>query len=85
VKTLYDPFNSNWAGYMRTIEAAAMPLRLAVNSVGISTAEEIVHHVEIFAREPGGTLIVLPSGLMSANRSLLSELGIRHRLPVMYP
>jgi putative ABC transport system substrate-binding protein len=48
-----------------------------IDSGGIERA------VADFAREPNGSLVVLPSPLIVANRRLIIELAIRHRLPAV--
>jgi putative ABC transport system substrate-binding protein len=82
---LYSPDNSNWAGYLRSIEAAAPPLSVNVSAARAVTSDEIVRQIETFAREPGSGMIVLPSGLMGVNRGAIASLAIRHRLPGIYP
>ena len=85
VMVLYDPVNSNWDGYVRTIESAAPLLKVNVSATRVTSADEIVHQVEAFARKPGGGIIVQPSGLMGVNREILFDLAVQHRLPMMYP
>jgi putative ABC transport system substrate-binding protein len=82
---LYYPDNSNWAGYLRSIEAAAPPLGVNVNAASAVTSDEIVRHIEAFTREPGGGMIVLPGGLMAVNRERIAALAIQHHLPAIYP
>jgi putative ABC transport system substrate-binding protein len=82
---LYYPDNSNWVGYLRSIEAAAPPLGVNVSAARAVTSDEITRQMETFAREPGGGMIVLPSGLMAVNREVITSLAVRHRLPAIYP
>jgi len=85
VMLLYDPENPNWAGYLRTIEAAATASRVDVSAARVTAADEIVSQVGSFAREPGAGMIVQPAGLTNANRQLIADLAARHRLPAVYP
>ena len=85
VLVLYNPDNPNWAGYLRTIEAAATSLAVSVGSARVTTSEEIARNVETFTREPGAGMIVVPSGFTSINREAIVALSIRHRLPAVYP
>ncbi len=85
VMVLYDPVNPNWFGYVRTINSVAPSLNVSVRAIPVTSADEIAHQVETFAREPGGSIIVQPSAMMSANRKILFDLSVRHRLPTMYP
>jgi putative tryptophan/tyrosine transport system substrate-binding protein len=82
---LYYPDNSNWAGYLRSIEAAAPALSVNVNAAGAVTSDEIVRQIEAFARKPGGGMVVLPGGLMGVNREKIAALAVRHRMPAIYP
>ena len=41
--------------------------------------------VENLAREPNGSLIVLPSPIAPLYRDLIIALAVRHRLPAIYP
>src|SRR5207248_317340 len=82
---LYYPDNSNWRGYLPTIESAGQALGVNMRPAPAASADEIAQHVQSFAREPGTGMIVLPGGVMSINRDLISTLAARHRLPTMYP
>ena len=85
VMVLYSPDNANWRGYLPTLEAAAPALRVSIRAAPAADAGEIERHVESFAREPGAGMLVLPSGLMNANREIIPALAARYRLPAMYP
>jgi putative ABC transport system substrate-binding protein len=85
VLVLYNPDNSNWAGYLQTINAAAPSLAVSVSSAGVATSDEIARNLDAFTREPGAGMIVIPSGFASINRATITALSLRHRLPVMYP
>jgi putative ABC transport system substrate-binding protein len=81
VMALYYPANSNWAGYVPTIEAAARSVGASVNAIAVNTSDEIVRQIEMFARDPAGGMIVIPSGLMNINRERIAALAIQYRLP----
>jgi putative ABC transport system substrate-binding protein len=85
VLVLYNPDNSNWSGYVRTIDAAAPSLAVTVSAARVTAPDEIMSEVETFVSEPGAGMIVLPSGFISINRKMITDLALRHRLPVMYP
>jgi putative tryptophan/tyrosine transport system substrate-binding protein len=84
VMVLYYPDNSNWRGYLQTIEAAAPASQVKVSATPAAGADEIRAAIEAFARELGGALIVIPSGLTGANRQSIAALAIEHRLPSIY-
>ena len=85
VLVLYYPANSNWTGYLLTIEAVARTVGVKITANSTNTSDEIARQIEVFAREAGGGLIVLPSGLMGVNRDSITSLAVRHRLPAVYP
>jgi putative ABC transport system substrate-binding protein len=85
VMVLYYPANSNWTGYVPVLEAGARSAGVSISAIPVNTSDEIAPHVEAFAREPAGGMIVLPSGLMGINRDRIAALAIRHRLPAVYP
>jgi putative ABC transport system substrate-binding protein len=79
----FNPANSNWRGYLPTIDAGARSLRMDVSPVRVSSAGDIEQAIEAFAREPGGGMIVLPG--TNVYRELMVALASRHRLPAVYP
>jgi len=85
VMALYDHDNTNWDGYLRALQTAGLSAMVSVSAAPVSTADEIVRHIETFAREPGSGLIVVPSSLMVVNRETIVGLAAAHRLPAVYP
>jgi putative ABC transport system substrate-binding protein len=61
VMVLFNPANSNWTGYLPTIEAGAPSLRVNVSPARVANTDEIARAIEMFAREPGAGMIVLPT------------------------
>jgi len=45
---------------------------------------EIARSIESFTRAPAVGMVVVPSGLMTANRKTIAALATRHRLPAVY-
>jgi putative ABC transport system substrate-binding protein len=82
---LYYPDNPNWRGYLPLIEAAAQALGVSVAATQVADIGGIARYIEAFARGPGAGMVVLPSGLMNANRDAIPRLAAQHRLPAMYP
>jgi putative ABC transport system substrate-binding protein len=72
-------------GFQRTITAAAASGGLEVSTAGVRNAAEVEGAVENLAREPNGSLIVLPSPIAPLYRDLIIALAVRHRLPAIYP
>ena len=81
---LLDPDHPAWAGYVRTITAAASSFSIEVTPGSIRDAAEIERVIEDFAREPNGGLIVLPTITTQVHRDLIVRLAARHRLPAIY-
>jgi putative ABC transport system substrate-binding protein len=85
VMFLYNPDNSNWMGYQHAIKEAAAALPVEVTAAAVSTVAGIASSLASFGREPGGGVIVVPSGFLTANREQVTALVIQHRLPTVYP
>jgi putative ABC transport system substrate-binding protein len=77
--------NPNWRRYLPRLEAAAQGLGVSIAPTQVADIGEIARNIEAFAREPGAGMVVLPSGLMVANRDTIPRLAAQHRLPAMYP
>ena len=71
--------------YLRTAEAIAPSLGVAVTPVDVVDSEGIERAVAAFASQPDGGLIVLPHPKTWANRGSMIILAARHRLPAIYP
>jgi putative ABC transport system substrate-binding protein len=84
VMVLFNPANSNWRGYLPTIDTGARSLGVDVSVARVTGADDIEPAIEAFAREPGGGMIVLPTAT-DPYRELLVALAARHRLPAVYP
>jgi putative tryptophan/tyrosine transport system substrate-binding protein len=74
-----------WAGYLRTIEAAATPLGVQIFSAVVRDALEIEQAIEAIARKPNGGLVVQPTSLTTVHHERIISLAARHRLPAVYP
>jgi putative ABC transport system substrate-binding protein len=70
--------------YLRTAEAIAPSLGVAVTPVDIVDSEGIERAIAAFASQPDGGLIVLPHPKTWANRGSIIILAARHRLPAIY-
>jgi putative ABC transport system substrate-binding protein len=71
--------------YLRTAEAIAPSLGVAVTPVDVVDSEAIERAVAAFASQPDGGLTVLPHPKTWANRGSIIILAARHRLPAIYP
>jgi len=68
----------------RTIQAMAASFGVRVAATDVQKAAEIERAIEVFAREPGGGLIVLPGPISTTHGELLIALAARYRLPAAY-
>jgi putative ABC transport system substrate-binding protein len=84
VMVLYYPGNANWTGYLPTIQSGARSLGVNLSATPVNTPKETAQRIEAFAAEPGGGMIVLPSGLTIANREEITALCLQRRLPAVY-
>jgi putative ABC transport system substrate-binding protein len=85
VMFLYSLENSNWSGYVSTIEAGTPAAGVVFSATAVASFEEIGRSIEAFARDPNGGMIVQPTGLMINQREKIAALAVRHRLPAIYP
>jgi ABC-type uncharacterized transport system substrate-binding protein len=84
VMVLLNPVNSNWTGYLPTIEAGAPSLQVEVTAMQVSNAEDVSVAIESFARLPNSGMIVLPA-TTAIDRHVIASLATKHRLPAIYP
>jgi putative ABC transport system substrate-binding protein len=82
---LYSPDNPNWVGYQRAITAGSAALSVDVTASPVTTAAEIERAYELFGRQPGGGVIIVPSAFLGGQRERIAALAVRHRLPAIYP
>jgi putative ABC transport system substrate-binding protein len=82
---IYSPENPAWTSRMQVIEAAAPKLGVAVTRTGVRQAGDIDQALEVFAAEPDGGVIMLPSIFTRLNRKLVVAAAARMGLPAVYP
>jgi putative ABC transport system substrate-binding protein len=81
VAFLYDPANPSWPNVFSALEASASSIGITVSAIPVGNASEIERALDLFAREPNGGLIALPSVAVNRNRDLINTLAARHSLP----
>jgi putative tryptophan/tyrosine transport system substrate-binding protein len=69
---------------MPSIQAAASSLVVEVSAAPVHVRDEIEGVVATQARNPGGSLIVVPDAFNAANRELIIALAARYRLLAIY-
>jgi len=83
---LFNPATAPYAKLMlRSIEAAAPPLKVAVQLGPVDDDAAIEALIAGLAREERGGLLVVPSAYTVMRRSAIVALAARYRLPAVYP
>ena len=86
VALIFNPETAPFAElFWRPVEAAAPSFAIVAISAGAPTFADLERMVDKFAREPNGSLMVLPDVSTSNYRAALIGLAARHRLPTVYP
>jgi putative ABC transport system substrate-binding protein len=86
VSLLLNPdTGSYYIEYLRAVEAVALSHSVQATLAPVHNSNEIESVVTALAREPGGSLIVLPSAPITANIQLIIALAAQYRVPAIYP
>ena len=86
VALVFNPETAPFAKlFWRPVEAAAPSFAIVAISAGAPTFADLERMVDKFAREPNGSLMVLPDVSTLNYREALIGLAARHRLPTVYP
>jgi len=84
VAVLRDPTTPTGIGQFGVIQSMAPSLRVEVNPVNLSDANEIERTVATFASAPNGGLIATSVASVSRHRELIVALAARYKLPAVY-
>jgi putative ABC transport system substrate-binding protein len=79
-----DPSEFSGIGELAAIQAVAPSLRVELTPVDVRDTGAIEHAFKAFANQPDGGLIVTESGTSIKQRSLITTLASRHRVPAIY-
>jgi len=86
VALVFNPQTAPFADlFWRPIEAVAASFAVVPSRVGPLTFAELETILDLFAREPNGSLIVLPDVSTVNYRDGVIGLAARHRLPAVFP
>jgi putative ABC transport system substrate-binding protein len=66
-------------------KAAAASLAVKAIAAPVHDTPELESVIAAHAREPNGSLIVMPDGFLNVHRAEIVSLAARHRLPTVYP
>jgi putative ABC transport system substrate-binding protein len=85
VAILYNAELSARGDWFAAIEEAAPMFNVTLTKLPIRNLNDIERAIEQFAAEPNGALIIVPPGLVGADRDLALRLARDRRLPAIYP
>jgi putative ABC transport system substrate-binding protein len=70
--------------YMPSIQAAGLSFAVQATATPVHAKDEIEGVIAEQARNPGGSLIVMPDAFNAANRELIISLAARYSIPAIY-
>jgi ABC-type uncharacterized transport system substrate-binding protein len=83
---LFNPATAPYADYfIGPFKAAAASLAVKATIAGVRNAGELETAVAAQAREPNGSLVVMPDTFTSLHRAKITALAQQHALPAVYP
>ena len=84
---IFNPKTAPGGGsfFLEPFERLAPTFAIAPIAARVENANEIASTVAEVAREPGGSLIVMPDAFMTVHRQLIILLSARYALPAVYP
>jgi putative ABC transport system substrate-binding protein len=71
--------------YLSPFKAAAASLAVEAIAAPVHDTPELESVIAAHAREPNGSLIVMPDGFLNVHRAEIVSLAARYRLPTVYP
>jgi putative tryptophan/tyrosine transport system substrate-binding protein len=85
VALLFNPATASPVqSYMPYIQAAATSFAVEVSAAPVHAKDEIEGAIAVQARNPGGSLIVMPDIFNRQNRDLIIALAARYGVPAIY-
>jgi putative ABC transport system substrate-binding protein len=85
VAVLRHPLTPSGVVQLGALHAVAPSLRMVVNPIIVSSADDIERGVAAFAERSNGGLIMTTGAPLIAHRDLIVGVAARHRLPGVYP
>ena len=80
-----NPRETDFDYFLRAMRAVAPSLALEPVPIDVETGTDIEREIELFARKPGGGLVLPPDATTISHSDLVIALANRHRLPAVYP
>jgi putative tryptophan/tyrosine transport system substrate-binding protein len=85
VALLFNPTTvASLQSFMPSIQAASSSFAIQVSAAPVHASDEIEGVIAAQARNPGGSLIVMPDAFNVANRELIITLAARYGVPAVY-
>jgi len=84
VAVMQNPDHPAWNAYVRAIREIASGMGVEVTPTPANSSTEAEAAMAAFGQPPNGGVILLPSALVTTNRSLIAAATLRHRLPSIY-
>jgi putative ABC transport system substrate-binding protein len=84
VAIMFNPDTSPASTYMPSFEMAARSLKIVPIIAPVHSDVEIETAVIALRREPGGGLVVMPDGFMTAHRASIISAAARNNVPAIY-
>jgi len=85
VATIWNTANPGNTPLLKDMEVAARELGLKLQSVGVRNSDDLEGAFATIARSKAGALNVLSDSFMAINRTLITGLALKNRLPSIYP
>lgn len=85
VATIWNTANPGNAPLLRDTEVAARELGIELQSVGVRNSDDLEGAFASIARSQAGALHVLSDFFMSTNRTVVTGLALKRRLPSIFP
>jgi putative ABC transport system substrate-binding protein len=82
---MFNPDTSTASTFMPSLEAAARTLKVEPIIAQVQGEVELETAIITLGREPGGGLVVMPDGWMTAHRSSIILAAARNKVPAVYP
>jgi putative ABC transport system substrate-binding protein len=81
---MFNPDTAPVSAFMPSFETAARSLKVTPIVASVHSDAEIETAVIALGREPGGGLVVMPDGFMTAHRAPLILAAARNKVPAVY-
>jgi putative ABC transport system substrate-binding protein len=83
VAVLENPANASHAATLKAAESFAAQARINIQLQRAQTRDDILRAFDDIARQRAQALLILPDTFLLSQAPQISELGVKHRLPIM--